>query len=54
MIEEILSEEMPFIGLNQSNVDFDREERQFGKSKYIIGSIKGAIIGLLNLVICFY
>ena len=43
----------PFIGLNQTNIDFDREERQLGKSKYIIGSIKGAIIGLLNFSYLF-
>ena len=43
----------PFIGLNQSKIDFDREERQFGKSKYLIGSIKGAIIGLLNFSYLF-
>tara|TARA_Y100001970_G_C14200517_1_gene840840 strand:+ start:796 stop:1677 length:882 start_codon:yes stop_codon:yes gene_type:complete len=45
--------DVPFIGLKQSKIDFDREERKFGKSKYLIGSIKGAIIGLLNFSYLF-
>ena len=38
----------PYLGFKQAAIKFDRKPRHGGKSKYTIGSIKGAIIGLLN------
>ena len=45
---DFLRGDIPFIGFNQASIKFDREERKYGVSKYLIGSVRGAVDGLVN------
>ena len=50
---DFLRGDVPFIGFRQIPYYFDRDNRKIGKSKYIIGSIKGAIDGIVNFTNLF-
>ena len=50
---DFLRGDSPYLGFKQVALKFDRKPRQLGKSKYTIGSFKGAIVGLLNFSYLF-